>query len=110
MAERTDPRLRAFVRDHLPVIVQRFAPERVLAFGSRVSGEPHRRSDLDLVVVAEAFRDVPWLDRPVRVLEAIGAPFAMDVLCYTPEEFHRKAEEIGVVRTAVETGIELHAA
>jgi hypothetical protein len=34
----------------------------------------------------------------------------MDVLCYTPVEFARKLHEIGIVRTAVETGIELHAA
>lgn len=110
MAPRTDPRLSAFVAEHLPVIVERFAPERVLAFGSRVEGEPHRHSDLDLIVVAASFRGIPWLDRPVAVLNAIGAPFAMDVLCYTPEEFARKATEIGTVRTALETGIELHAA
>jgi uncharacterized protein len=110
MAPRTDPRLSAFVTDHLPAIVQRFAPERVIAFGSRVSGEPHLHSDLDLIVVAESFRDVHWLDRSVAVLDAIGAPFAMDVLCYTPGEFARKLDEIGIVRTAVETGVELHAA
>ncbi|MFW6330908.1 MAG: nucleotidyltransferase domain-containing protein, partial [Gemmatimonadota bacterium] len=74
MAARTDPRLKAFIDEHLPVIVERFSPTRVLAFGSRVHGEPHRYSDLDLVVVAESFRDMRWLDRPVAVLEAIGAP------------------------------------
>lgn len=34
----------------------------------------------------------------------------MDVLCYTPDEFARKLREIRIVQTAVETGIELHAA
>lgn len=110
MAAPADPRLTAFVADHLPTIVRRFAPERVIAFGSRVSGEPHRHSDLDLLIVAAAFQGVPWLDRAVAVLDAIGAPFAMDVLCYTPDEFSRKREEIGIVRTAVETGVELLAA
>lgn len=110
MAAQSDPRLKAFIDEHLPVIVDRFAPAQVLAFGSRVHGESHRYSDLDLIVVAERFRGVPWLDRSVSVLEAIGAPFGMDVLCYTPEEFARKAQEIGIVRTAVETGVVLHAA
>lgn len=110
MATRTDPRLKEFSDKHLPVIVERFAPARVLAFGSRVTGEPHRYSDLDLIVVADTFEGTPWLDRSVAVLNAIGAPFAMDVLCYTPEEFARKSKEIGIVRTAVETGTELYAA
>lgn len=56
-----------------------------------------------------SFDGVRWLDRAVAVLTAIGAPFAMDVLCYTPEEFARKSDEIGIVRTAVETGTELYA-
>ncbi len=108
MATRTDPRLNAFVTEHLPVLVDQFDPSRIIAFGSRVDGEPLRYSDLDLVIVADSFRGIPWLDRAAAVLIAIGAPFAMDVLCYTPEEFARKAEEIGIVRTAVETGVELH--
>lgn len=110
MASRTDPRLKAFVEEHLPVIVDAFAPSLVLAFGSRVGGEPHRYSDLDLLIVAESFEGTAWLDRSVAVLNAIGAPFGMDVLCYTPDEFARKAEETGIVRTAVETGTELYAA
>ena len=108
MATRADPRLSEFMDEHLPVIVDRFDPTLVLAFGSRVGGEPHRYSDLDLIIVAESFRETRWLDRPVAVLEAIGAPFGMDLLCYTPDEFERKAEEIGIVRTAMETGRELY--
>jgi len=110
VASRPDPRLNAFVDEHLPVIIETFAPTLVLAFGSRVGGEPHLHSDLDLLIVGAAFEGTPWLDRSVAVLNAIGAPFAMDVLCYTPTEFARKAEEIGIVRTAVETGTELYAA
>jgi hypothetical protein len=65
---------------------------------------------LDLLIVADSFREIPWLDRAFAVLTAIGAPFAMDVLCYTPEELARKADEIGIVRTALETGVQLHPA
>jgi hypothetical protein len=31
----------------------------------------------------------------------------MDILCYTPEEFEKKKKQIGIVRTAVEEGIEI---
>ncbi len=110
MAAHADARLTRFRDELLPVIVTRFHPERVIAFGSRVGGRPLRSSDLDLIVVARAFEGVPWLDRQVRVQEAIGAPFAMDILCYTPPEFARKRDEIGIVRTAALEGVELYPA
>lgn len=110
MVAHADPRLTRFREELLPVIVRRFAPERVIAFGSRASGQPLATSDLDLLVVARAFEQVPWVDRQPQVQEAIGAPFAMDILCYTPEEFAAKVEEFGIVRTAAQTGIELHPA
>jgi uncharacterized protein len=105
-----DPRLSRFQEELLPVILRAFEPERVIAFGSRARGEALRSSDLDLIVVARAFEGVRWLDRQVSVQEAIGAPFAMDILCYTPEEFSAKLGEYGVVRTAVRDGLVLHPA
>lgn len=32
--------------------------------------------------------------------------FREELLCYTPEEFDRKRDELGVVRTAVEEGFD----
>lgn len=110
MAAHTDPRLSRFCDELLPIIIRRFAPERVIAFGSRVRGDALSTSDLDVVVIAPAFEGVPWLDRAVMVQEAIGAPFAIDVLCYAPDEFERKASELGVVRAAARDGIELYRA
>jgi predicted nucleotidyltransferase len=110
MAAHSDPRLKRFREDLLPVIVREFAPERVIAFGSRVRGQPLRTSDLDIIVVGGAFENVPWLDRSVIVQEAIGAPFAMDILCYTPDEFRRKVREFGIVQTAAGEGLELYTA
>lgn len=107
MAAQLDPRLIRFRECHLADIVRDFSPEAVIAFGSRVRGNALKHSDLDLIVVARAFENVPFIDRGVQVLTAIGAPFAMDVLCYTPEEFERKRNEIGIVRTAIAEGIDL---
>jgi hypothetical protein len=89
---------------------RRFQPERIIAFGSRVRGETLRSSDLDVIIVAHAFEDVPWLDRQVLVQEAIGAPFAMDTLCYRPAEFDQKRVQLGLVQTAVREGLELYSA
>ena len=79
----------------------------VLAFGSRARGEALRHSDLDLLIVSDVFRDIRWLDRSVQVIEQVGLGFGVDLLCYTPDEYRRKREEFGIVRTASEEGVVL---
>ncbi len=107
MAQGEDPKLAAFMRDHLPRLRERFAPLRVIVFGSRARGEALSTSDLDLILVSPRFASVPFLERPVRVLESLGYPGGLELLCYTPEEFEAKREEMGIVRVAVMEGIEL---
>lgn len=84
-----------------------FEPRKVLVFGSRARGDALQDSDLDLLIVAEAFREIRWLDRPVRVVEDCDIRFGVELLCYTPEEYQRKREELGIVRTATEEGVDL---
>jgi len=93
MVTGTDTRLEQFRAQYLPKLVAAFHPTLVLAFGSRARGEGLAHSDLDLRIVSGAFRDVRWLDRPVRVWEALDLPFGADLLCYTPEEYERKRQE-----------------
>ncbi|MBI5854849.1 MAG: nucleotidyltransferase domain-containing protein [Nitrospirae bacterium] len=105
MAPHTDERIDLFRREYLPILVAGFKPALVMAFGSRARGEALAHSDLDLLIVSASFQGVKWLDRPVRVIEALGLDFGVDVLCYTPEEFAQKREELGIVRTATEEGM-----
>ena len=107
MAQDQDPKVAAFVRDHLPRLRERFAPLRVILFGSRARGEALSTSDLDLILVSPRFASVPFLERPVKILESLGYPGGLELLCYTPEEFEAKREELGIVRIAVTEGIEL---
>ena len=103
----TDPVLRRFTRKGLPALRRRYRPTLVLVFGSRARGEALADSDLDLLVVSERFRNVPFLQRAARLLEDLALPYPIDVLCYTPEEFARKRAELGIVSQAVEDGIAL---
>ncbi len=107
MATKTDTHLAEFRAEFLPKLRARFRPSVVVAFGSRARGEGLASSDLDLLIVSADFQGVRWLDRPVRVLEALGLPFGVDLLCYTPAEYERKRQELGIVRTVTETGIYL---
>ena len=96
-----------FQQHYLPRLVARFQPSRVLLFGSRARGDALRHSDLDLIIVADAFAHVPFLERMVAVSECLDPPFAVEALCYTPEEFERKRREIGIVQTAEREGKDL---
>lgn len=107
MVTGTDERLERFRAEFLPKLVTTFHPTVVRAFGSRVRGEGLTHSDLDLVIASESFRNIRWLDRPGCVIEALGLNFGVDLFCYTPEEYARKREEFGIVRTACEEGLSL---
>lgn len=102
-----DEKVARFRREVLPRLVEQFRPSNVLVFGSRARGHALKHSDLDILVVAEAFRDITWLDRGVAVHRACDIRFGVELLCYTPEEYPRKREEFGIVQTATAEGVEL---
>lgn len=107
MAQATDERVERFRREVLPVLVERFRPEAVIVFGSRVRGDALKDSDLDVLVVSADFEGVPWLERPVRVYRECDIRFGVELLCYTPAEFARKREELGIVQAALREGVDL---
>lgn len=102
-----DPVVARFTAEALPRLRSRYQPQLVLLFGSRARGDALADSDLDLVVVSDRFREVPFLDRAPAVLAVLDSPVALDVLCYTPEEFERKRHELGIISLAVEEGVPL---
>ncbi|HWQ29249.1 MAG TPA: nucleotidyltransferase [Dehalococcoidia bacterium] len=63
------------------------------------------KSDYDLVLVSPAFAGVPWPDRLRAVLDLWDLDVDLQPLCYTPEEFRRKAAEISTVAEAVKEGM-----
>jgi predicted nucleotidyltransferase len=107
VAQALDERVERFRRSYLPRVIEEFRPAKVLIFGSRARGDALKDSDLDVLIVAESFVSVRWLDRSVRVLERVPVPFGVELLCYTPEEYARKVEELGIVRTATLEGVDL---
>ncbi len=103
-----DPLVRRFRTRYLPRIRRAFRPSEVWLFGSRVRGDAMMESDLDVVVVSNAFVSVAWPDRAARVLLAAEVTDALEILCYTPSEFDAKKLELGIVQAAVEEGRRVH--
>ncbi len=66
-------------------IAERFSPQKIILFGSYVSGHPTPDSDLDLFLIMDT--DLPSYKRaaPVRLLFQ-PAPCPMDIVVYTPAE------------------------
>jgi len=79
--------------------------EKVIVFGSRARGDYLADSDVDLIIVSRDFEGVPFYERMDKLILLWESPLDLDVLCYTPEEFKMKKEEICIVKQAVEEGM-----
>lgn len=78
--------------------------KRLIFFGSRAKGKAHAYSDIDLIVVSPIFKKLNFLQRSAKMYNYWMLDMPVDFLCYTPEEFKRKAKEISIVRAAIKEG------
>ncbi len=100
-----DAELSRYIEANLGRILQMFSPRHIIAFGSRVNGAAKEDSDIDLIVVSDAFEGIPFLERSRRFNEAISWHLRVDVWCLTVMEFERLRRQIGVVADACREGI-----
>lgn len=80
------------------------APERILMFGSQVTGQATAESDLDLLVIMPS--DLPRHRRAVPIRRLFHpAPCPMDILVYTPDEVdYWMGTANHIVTAAIQTG------
>ncbi|MCD6092921.1 MAG: nucleotidyltransferase domain-containing protein [Candidatus Aenigmarchaeota archaeon] len=96
-------------------IVKKFANEikkkydikKIILFGSRARGDNFITSDYDSVIVSKDFEGVHFLKRMSDIYRYWNNKNDIEPLCYTPKEFIKKGEEIGIVRQAIKEGIEI---
>lgn len=86
-------------------IRQKYGVREMILFGSQVRGEADENSDIDLIIVGEEFKDKNPLKRPFELYLEWTEDYPVDFLCYTPEEFDEKRNEISIVRHAIKEGI-----
>ena len=87
LANITDPEVKWFLEQKWDLVEEHFAPIHCILFGSRFNGKTHEWSDIDLIVVSERFAEIPFVNRGCHFKNVVQPRTAMDVLCYTPEEF-----------------------
>jgi uncharacterized protein len=69
--------IRGFARE----IAERFAPDKIILFGSQAYGTPHEDSDVDILVVMPARNQ---MDQAVRICLALEYNFSLDLIVRTP--------------------------
>jgi stress-induced morphogen len=84
-----------------------FYPFPCGAWAPRGCHDHLRTSDVDLIIVSPDFEGIPFLRRIREVVQFWDSDLALEVLPYTPEEFMRKAQEIGIVSQAIREGLEV---
>lgn len=108
------------IRKVVRQIVELFHPQRVILFGSQVTGKATGESDLDLLVVMD-MKDASRLEMARRIREAVTAPKRnwmgheltvwLDIHPFSPKEFEASLRRKGVfLTTAVTEGIVLYEA
>ena len=83
----------------LPLIKAHFMPERVVLFGSLVTGAINAWSDIDLVIIQVT--DKRFLDRIKDVIQVLRPRVGVDILVYTPAEFAQLAQTRAFVRDEI---------
>ena len=90
-------------------ISRRYPIERMILFGSRARGQAQRNSDVDLLLVSGRFRRKGAIERAYPLYLEWELDYAVDFLCYTPEEFRELSKRPSLVRVALEEGIAIPA-
>lgn len=80
--------------------------KRLILFGSRATGKARKESDIDLLVVSPAFKNVKS-GRGKDLYLFWNLDYPVDFVCYTPEEFEKQKKQISLVRMALKEGIEI---
>ena len=107
MVRCTNERMKKDLKKFLNKLKKNYNIKKAIIFGSRVRGDHFLDSDVDLILISEDFRNSRFTDRIGDVIEFWNSPIDLEVICYTPEEFEKKKRQIGIVKTAVEEGIEI---
>ena len=104
MGKKTDKIVDSFVKK----VREKIPSSKIYLFGSRARGDGKKDSDYDFLVISKHFKNYSFEKRSTEIyILKRKIPAAMDIICYTPEEFEKKKKQIGIVQQAVKEGIEL---
>ena len=74
------------LRDFARRVSGRLGLRSMVVFGSYARGTQLRESDVDVLIVAEAFEGLPFYEREYMVLKLYKGSLPLEPWCYTPRE------------------------
>ena len=102
MGKNADSRITDFLRK----VRKKYKIERAILFGSRARDEHLKDSDYDIILVSADFKDIFFTKRCALMYDFWRHwPIEIEPLCYTPDEFETKKNQIGIVSEAIKKGI-----
>lgn len=107
-----DKKVNYILKNYLNKIKVIFDPEEIWLWGSRIYGHPTLYSDIDMIIVSDKFKRIRFLKRRSTFLKKTGLLYdkkaeVVDALCYTPKEFEKKKNSLGIVNEALNKGIRI---
>ena len=98
------------IKPFIRAVKRKFAPVRIILYGSRAKGTAHKDSDYDIIVISPAFRRINFLDRGAKLYYLKrNIRVAMDIIGYTPEEWKKKTKGITMMREIAREGKDITA-
>ena len=97
-------------KSYIKTVVKRYLrslpikSEFVILFGSSISENRLRNSDIDLIVVSDDFKKMSFHERLFLLQKHWKHDIDLEALGYTVEEFNRLKEKSIVIQEAVEKG------
>jgi predicted nucleotidyltransferase len=88
--------IRRFARE----VAERFAPDKIILFGSYAYGTPHADSDVDILVIMPARNQ---LDQAYKIRCTVSAPFPLDLIVRTPYSMRWRLAEGELFLTEITT-------
>lgn len=93
--------------DIIHSIINNYAPQKIVLFGSYARGEAHEGSDFDLMLIKETSKR--FIDRIADVIQMNNTLIPIEPLIYSPLEFETmKKEKREFIMTIEEEGIEIY--
>jgi predicted nucleotidyltransferase len=81
---------RADIEAFAQAIAQKFAPEKIILFGSYAYGEPTYDSDVDLMVIMD--HDMRNVDKSIEISVALRRSFPLDLFVRRPQDIRTRLE------------------
>lgn len=77
--------LQAELKRILPIIIEKYQPEKIILFGSLATGDVHEWSDIDLAIIKET--KLNYFERLLEFKKLFHSKLATEVFIYHPQEF-----------------------